>query len=91
MKQQNLSTRGLLVVALLAIGLTSCAGKRAAKAETAEAAKNGQPVDMTRPPRTIGVEREVVVESDPNETISFEEWKRRQDAAASGETGDSDE
>lgn len=82
MNQINMNkSRKAIVVLLVAILVAGCAGKRAAKAE-AESAQSGSqktmPQDMTRPPTTIGAERKIVVESNPDETISFEEWKRRQ-------------
>lgn len=79
----------------LSLGLSGCAGskKRAAqesvtqnaKAKNERKSRSGEelPVDITRPPVTIGEERDIVVESNPDETISFEEWKRRQEAAQS--------
>lgn len=84
---KHTKTRPILMLsltALLALGLQSCAGKKDAKPEEQATAKDAvDQLDMTRPPRTIGVEREIVVEQNPNETISFEEWKRRQEAGSS--------
>jgi len=80
--------RFLALVITLTVGLQACAGSRAAKQEKSAAKASAAQTDMTRPPQTIGVEREVVVEQNPNETISFEEWKRRQEAGASADSSD---
>jgi hypothetical protein len=60
----------------------ACAGgaKKTAQAAESEAASSAQS-DMTRPPVTIGAQQKIVVESNPDETISFDEWKKRQTEA----------
>lgn len=74
------------LVCSLAITLVlGCSGTRNKNKDAVTAAKPN--VDITRPPVIIGAERDVVVESNPNETISFEEWKRQQ----TEQTPDSDE
>ena len=73
MNKSRTAIAALLVVLLIA----GCAGKRAAKADQNSEQKTTS-TDMTRPPTTIGDDRKIVVESNPDETISFEEWKRRQ-------------
>ena len=75
----------LVLLLAVAIGVSSCAGKRATDSKSEKAAKQVEQIDITRPPQTIGAEREIVVEQNPNETISFEEWKRRQEAATKAE------
>jgi hypothetical protein len=89
MTQKRRPALALLLITMLAVGLTACGGKRTAKPEQT-AANGSQPVDMTRPPKTIGAEREIVVESDPNETISFEEWQRRQQEGTETAPDDTD-
>ncbi len=81
--------RATSVLVLLCVTLSACGTRNAiSKGDKADAAAGKdakQPADMTRPPVTIGAEREIVVESNPDETISFEEWKRRQEAGASSD------
>lgn len=64
----------------LAFSLSACSGKKVDEESTSASAPQSDKVqsDITRPPTTIGAQREVVVETNPNETISFEEWQRQQ-------------
>lgn len=65
----------------------ACAGgakKTATEGASQEAAKQSQ-TDMTRPPVTIGAQEKIVVESNPDETISFDEWKRKQEQPGSAD------
>ncbi len=66
------STFSKAALILLTVFLVSaCGGNKKAPVE------NGQPVaDITRPPETI-VGREEVQERNPEETVSFDEWRKR--------------
>jgi hypothetical protein len=67
---------GLLIAILLLSSLSACGG-RFAKNKAAE--ENAAPiVDITRPPVAIGSEDEIIAESDPDKTVSYEEWKKKQ-------------
>ncbi len=58
-----------MIYLLLGLTLCACGGnKKEAVAEPVE--------DITRPPQTI-VGREEVQERNPDETISFDEWRKR--------------
>ncbi len=61
------------IFALLLVGLTACGGNK----KPAEVAKDT--VDITRPPQTIdgNVSQAPVQERSPDETISFDEWRKR--------------
>ena len=65
------------LVSILLLNLTACFGK----GKSAEAIASSEPsVDMTRPPTTIKGSDASAEESNPDETISFEKWKKeRQD------------
>ncbi len=81
--------RATSLLVLLCVALSACGTRNAIskddKADATAGKDAKQPADMTRPPVTIGAEREIVVESNPDETISFEEWKRRQESGASSD------
>ena len=67
----------ILLVAL-AVLLSACFGK--GRSEQAGTDTNGQPVvDMTRPPVTIKGGPAVGEESNPDETVSYEKWKKKQE------------
>jgi len=69
--------KGVMLVALLVL-LSACFGKGRSAPATTDA--DGQPVvDMTRPPVTIKGGPAVGEESDPDETVSYEKWKKEQD------------
>lgn len=57
----------------LSITLGACGGNKKAVAENAT---EGATSDITRPPQTI-VGRQEVQERNPEETISFDEWRKR--------------
>ncbi|MEM7361360.1 MAG: hypothetical protein AAF431_19945 [Pseudomonadota bacterium] len=85
---------GTLIVIALSLVLSACAGKR-----KAEQNDDRPVVDMTRPPELVRDISEQRVESNPEETISFEEWRKERDAkdaeaaaedAAAGEGADAD-
>jgi len=75
---QNKTRLGAITLVVLAVTLlTACAGKKT----TTEAAETKDAVaDITRPPQTVKREREVVEETNPDETISFDEWRKRRQA-----------
>ncbi len=53
--------------------LVACGGNKKAPADP----ETGEPIaDITRPPQTI-VGRKEVQERNPEETISFDEWRKR--------------
>lgn len=82
MPNKHFAMRILSVAAfstIILLNFTACASKPAANKDKQAPATQQ---DMTRPPVTIGAEREVVVETNPNETISFEQWKELQDTGA---------
>ena len=66
----------ILLLLFLATALIGCGGNKKA-AETEVVAKQGP--DITRPPQTIGTQedRQVVEERNPDETISFDEWRKK--------------
>lgn len=69
--------KGALLVALLLV-LSACFGK--GRTDKAATEADGQPVvDMTRPPVTIKGGPAVGEESNPDETVSYEKWKKEQD------------
>lgn len=76
----HLQLPSLVVFGWLALSLSACTGKKvsAEDASASEPEAGKVQADITRPPTTIGAQREVVVETNPNETISFEEWQRQQ-------------
>ena len=63
-------------MALACFILSACGGKRAAVDQTA--AENIP--DITRPPKVAKHQAPVEVEKKPDETVSYDEWKRRRDA-----------
>jgi len=75
---RNKARLGAITLAVLAVTLlTACAGKKT----TTEATQTKETVaDITRPPQTVKREREVVEETNPDETISFDEWRKRRQA-----------
>jgi len=58
----------------------ACGGKKESVAEV--------PVeDITRPPQTVlGGAKKVQEETNPDETISYDEWRRRREQEAEGDT-----
>ena len=66
---------GLILAIVLLSSLSACAG-RAAKNKVADE-NSAQIVDITRPPETIGNAEVGEVESDPDETVSYEEWQKK--------------
>lgn len=65
-----------LIVIMVSVVLSACGGKNKSVAKQAEESKVTTTSDITRPPAVI---KEVTVEeeSNPDETISFDEWRRR--------------
>lgn len=68
-------------IGLTCLVLSACGGnkKPAAEAEIANTS------DITRPPAVVKGRLPVEAESDPDETISYDEWKRKRDEADNGE------
>ena len=61
------------LLALIAVSISACGGS----SKKNEVAKTQGP-DITRPPQTIeGETRQPVQERSPEETISFDEWRKR--------------
>lgn len=74
----NIAPICLLIVSSLL--LSACAGK-SVKANADEAAKVEPVGDITRPPKLVtGSDRGVAEETNPSETISYDEWRRRREA-----------
>ena len=65
----------LLIVVLLLSSLSACAG-RAAKNKVADE-NAASIVDITRPPVTIGETDAIEAEGDPDKTVSYEEWRKK--------------
>lgn len=90
----NKNSLKILVILLAATQIAACAGgaKKAAGADSDKASsadpQKTAPTDMTRPPVTIGTQNRVVVESNPDETISFDEWKKQQEVEKSADQPD---
>lgn len=53
--------------------IAACGGKKAANSEVVAAPKG----DITRPPKVAKTDEVVAEELNPNETISFDEWRRK--------------
>jgi len=69
--------RYFCAIALLAL-LTACSGKK--KVEDAAIDNKDQVgTDITRPPELVKGKRVEPVESDPDETISFDKWRKQQE------------
>lgn len=69
------------LIGLTCLILSACGGnkKPAADVEIANAS------DITRPPAVVKDRLPVEAESDPDETISYDEWKRKRDEEATGD------
>lgn len=64
-----------LVSFFVASTLMGCAGNKKSTSDE-QLAKQGP--DITRPPQTIGTQdRQVAEERNPDETISFDEWRKK--------------
>ncbi len=61
-----------VIIAVCIFSISACAGKNKAK-ETAGAEPT---IDMTRPPVTIKGVSATEDESNPDETVSYEKWKK---------------
>lgn len=73
LKNRTTNMKKALLISLLGLTLSACGGNK--RASTAP--DTGQPTaDITRPPKTI-VGREEVQERNPEETVSFDEWRKR--------------
>ncbi|GAA6140077.1 hypothetical protein NBRC116583_38240 [Arenicella sp. 4NH20-0111] len=64
----------LTLILAFSLTLSACGGFKKDKPALAESKQPS--VDITRPPETI-VGRKEVEERDPEETISFDEWRKR--------------
>lgn len=65
-----------LTVLLMCSMVVACGGKAAKATENGLAQSGATKADITRPPQTI-VGRKVVKESNPDETISYDEWRAK--------------
>lgn len=70
----------LIGAALLCFTMTACAGSK-------KVAEPTEPVaDITRPPQMVSNDPQVAVEeSNPDETISYDEWRKRREAELEAE------
>jgi len=67
-----------ILTLILLITLTACFGRGSDKQQTS--AENQPQVDMTRPPNAIADREDREEEGNPDETISYEEWKKKQES-----------
>lgn len=67
-----------LILILLCIATSACGGSKKSP-DTTNVVKGS---DITRPPVVVKNNRAIEAEKDPEETISFDEWKRQRDAEA---------
>lgn len=75
-----------IVVAISALLLSSCAVKKnVAQSDSAEKKQTAVASDVTTPPNSLESSAEAIEETNPDETISFEEWKRKQTEQANPE------
>lgn len=79
----------LLLCLLVAAFLSACGAKKLAPEE----ATTANTKDITRPPTVVKTQAPVESESNPDETISYDEWRRRREAekAESQSTSSPDE
>lgn len=74
----------LIVVAISALLLSSCAGKKNVVQENdVEKQQTAVAGDVTTPPNSLENSVEAIEESNPDETVSYEQWKRKQEAEQS--------
>lgn len=71
------------LVALTCFTLSACGGKRA----PVDAANAENTPDITRPPKVAKNEVPVEVEKNPDETVSYDEWKRQREAQLKSNKG----
>ena len=68
-----------IIVVSMSLALSACAGKKKQEAQATAQTQAAQPAatqDITRPPQTI-VGRKEVKQRNPDETISFDEWRKK--------------
>lgn len=81
MNQSTARVGAITFLVFAGLMLSACAGKKAAtNTDSTNSAKQGTVADITRPPQMIKGEKEVVEESNPDETISYDEWRKRREA-----------
>lgn len=78
-KITNILNAGLIGLTCLII---SACGSKKIPADEAEVANTS---DITRPPSIVKNRKPAESESNPNETISYDDWKRRRDAEIAGD------
>lgn len=79
--------RYLVVVAISALLLSSCAGKKnVVQEDDVEKQQTAVTSDVTTPPNSLENSVEAIEESNPDETISFEEWKQKKSREQETET-----
>lgn len=79
------NTNTILKVSLIGLTcfvLSACGGSKKTAGETVVA--NGS--DITRPPSIVKDRLPSETVKDPDETISFDEWKKRREAELAGES-----
>lgn len=72
-----MKTRLITVVGLLCLSALSACAKKASVAEAA-AGKATPTTDITRPPELVVDQSKAVQEQDPDETISYDKWRKKQ-------------
>lgn len=72
----TIKINNILKVSLICLALSACGGNK--KPEAVVEAVNAD--DITRPPSVVKNRKPAESESNPEETISYEEWKRKRDA-----------
>ena len=70
----------MLVVSASLIGCSTLQSLTAGKSEAPQAEQKTANNDITRPPTVVDRSSQAVVETSPDETISFEEWRAQREA-----------
>lgn len=79
--------RYLIVVAISVLLLSSCGGKKnVVQEDDVEKQQTAVTSDVTTPPNSLENSVEAIEESNPDETISFEEWKQKKSREQETET-----
>lgn len=78
-KMNNIIKISLIAASCLV--LSACGGSKKTPVQV-DAANS---TDITRPPVIVKDEKAVEAEKNPEETISFDEWKKKRDAELTGE------
>ncbi len=65
-----------VTIVVVSLALSACAGGKKNNSTEANGAEKAVSQDITRPPQTI-VGRQEQQEQNPEETISFDEWRKK--------------